>query len=496
MSDVAAVRRWVRRTQSAHRERGETLTTVYVALLTVLIVGGMLYQQLTAIVWPAAPSMSEPAAYSLIMALTGGLHLALRRLGPLGLSRPAASWLLTAPVSRRRLLLPSLWLATVAGSAAGALGGFAILGHAAARPVPAATDTLLPAAGALLGGGLVLTALAAQAGRRWSAWSDPAAYLLVAAGLAGLLADSAGAAPQAPAGWPAAGVVGTVAVALALVVVPLFLLAVRDLARTPNDRILEASRTAGTFADSVYGVEPSFVAEMLERRYWARRRLRSRPLPARLPVLVAQDLVLARRRPGRLLWLAAAATLPSLLGNPPGWVLALAVLAGGLVAGGVTTANVRTDAGNPWMLRMLGLSSRTAVAHRLVVPGVLAALWCATALTVLTVLGGLPPGPWWALGLALGPVGGIAAVRAARTGFVDNSLLPLDTPMGSIATGPLIAAFAGLDALLLGVPAIVLLAPGDPLSWTGVAVQAAVAALGTRLYLSATTATGRVELKA
>src|SRR3712207_7893026 len=36
MTDVAAVRRWVRRTQSAHRERGETLGNFYFGLLFVL----------------------------------------------------------------------------------------------------------------------------------------------------------------------------------------------------------------------------------------------------------------------------------------------------------------------------------------------------------------------------------------------------------------------------------------------------------------------------
>ena len=66
--------------------------------------------------------------------------------------------------------------------------------------------------------------------------------------------------------------------------------------------------------------------------------------------------------------------------------------------------------------------------------------------------------------------------------------------MGSISTGPLIHAFAGIDVLLLGLPTIVQIATGDPLSWTGVAVQAAVAVIGARAYLNATTEKDRVEL--
>jgi len=490
---VAGLRRWVRRTQSAHRERGETLGNLYFAVLFVLIVGGMVHKQLAAVVWPADPNTSELAGNSLMLVIAGGLYLALRRLGPLALSRPAASWLLTAPVSRRRLLLPSLWVALIGAALAGAVGGLAVLGHVAARPVPGA-DGLLPLLGALLGGVLLLVALAAQADRRWSARSDHAAYLVLAVGLAGLVVDSAVGAPRADPGWPPAPVVTALAGALALVVTVLLLLAVRRLAGTPNERILEAAKTAGTLFDSAYGMEPSFVTEMVERRYWARRRLRSRRLWRRVPVLVAQDLLMLRRRPRRVLWVAGAVTLPALLAHAPGWILGTAVLLGGLAAGGVTAGTIRTDAGNPVMLRLLGLSSRQAIGQRLWVPGLLSGLWYAAALSLLHGLGDLPGGPWWALGLALGPVGAAATMRKARVGFVDNGLMPLDTPMGSMSTGPLVNAVAGLDVLLLGLPTVVQVARDDPLSWTGVAVQAAVAVVGARAYLNATTEANRVEL--
>ncbi|MEU8614983.1 DUF6297 family protein, partial [Actinoplanes sp. NPDC048791] len=128
-------------------------------------------------------------------------------------------------------------------------------------------------------------------------WADRAAYLEVAAGLAGLVVDSAVGAPRAGPGWPAAPVVTALGGALALVVAVLLVLAVRRLATTPNERILEASKTAGTLFDSAYGMEPSFVTEMVERRYWAHRKLKSRRLWPRVPILVAQDLLLLRRRP-------------------------------------------------------------------------------------------------------------------------------------------------------------------------------------------------------
>lgn len=490
---VGAVRRWVRRTQSAHRDGRETLGNVYFAVLFVLIVGGMVHKQIAAVVWPGTPNASVLAGGSLILIGAGGLYLMLRRLGPLALSRPAASWLLTAPVSRRRLLLPSLWVALLGAAGAGAAVGLAVLGHVAARPVPG-VDALLPVVAALLGGVLLLAALGAQAGRRWSAWSDHAASLLIAAGLAGLVADSAVGAPRADPGWPAGPVVIALAGLLAVIVAVLLPLAVRRLAATPNERILEAAKTTGTLFDSAYGVEPSFVTEMVERRYWARRKLRSRRLWPHLPVLVAQDLLLLRRRPRRVLWVAASTTLPALLTHAPGWLLGLGVLVGGLVAGGVTAGTIRTDAGNPVLLRLLGLSSRAVVGQRLWVPGVLSGLWYAATLALLHGLGDLPAGPWWALGLALGPVGAAATMRKSRVGFVDNGLMPLDTPMGSVSTGPLVNAVAGLDVLLLGLPTLVQIAQGGPLSWTGVAVQAAVAAIGARAYLAGTTEPDRVEL--
>jgi hypothetical protein len=481
--DVGAIRRWVRRTQSSHRERGATAGNIYFAVLFVAIVGGMLHKQLALVFWPAHPNASELAGVSLVLLGVGGLFLAMRRLGPLGLSRPAASWLLTAPVSRRRLLTPSLRLAATAAAISGALFGLAIVGHVAIRPMPRAVAALLPAVGALVGVVMLLLALAAQAGRRWSAWGDNVAGLLLAGGLAGFVVDSAVDAPRASGSWSAT-IVGAVALGLAAVVAGLMAVAVGRLADTPNERILDASKTVGTLLDSAFGVEPSFVTEMVERRYWARRRLRSVRLWARVPVLVGQDLLLVRRRPRRLLWLAGAVALPALLAHAPAWTIGVAVLLGGMIAGGTSTATVRTDAGNPVLLRLLGLSSRQAIAQRMWVPGILAGLWSAAALAPLRALGDVPDGPWWALGLTLGPVGAVAAVRKARVGFVRNELLPLDTPMGTLSPGPALNSVIGPDALLLGLPSFVQIAQGHPLGWTTVLVQALVGAIGARTYVN------------
>lgn len=480
--DVAAVRGWIRRTQWAHRSRSETAGTLYFVLLFVAVVGGMVHRPVAAVFWPGAPDASRLSAAALVAAGTGILFVAMRRLGPLGLSRPAASWLLPAPVSRRRLLAPSLWLATALAAATGALLGIAVAGHAMARPAPGLPVTAI---GALAGVLLLLLALAAQAGGGWPAAVDGLAGLLAAAGLAGFVVDSAVDAPPAALTWPP-GLLGMTAGALAVLDVLLLAVAVGRLAATPNERILESATTFGTLLDSAFGVEASFVTDMLERRYWARRRLRSVRLWARVPVLVAQDLLLVRRRPRRLVLLAGAVALPALFAHAPRVLLAAAILIGGMAAAAVPAAAVRTDAANPVLLRLLGLDWRRAVAQRLWVPAVLAGIWYTASLALLQALGDLPAGPWAALGPALAPVGAVAAVRKGRVGMVRNDLLPLDTPMGTLSPGPLLSSVVGLDALLLGLPTLVQIAGGGPLSWTGVVVQAAVAAIATRTYISTT----------
>jgi len=481
---LAPVRRWIGRTQSSHRERGATAGNIYFAVLFVAVVGGMLHRQVAAVFWPHAPNASRLAGGALALVLFGLLYLALRRFGPLALSRPAASWLLTAPVSRRRLLVPSLRLAAIVAAITGLLFGLAVVGHAAPRTLDGQVVALLGGGAAVLGVALLLVALAAQAGGRWGDALDAVVSLLLAAGLAGLVTAATRDDPVAAGGWPGAGTLVPLVGAVALVVAFFFALAARGLARTPNDRILEAAKTAGTLFDSAFGMEPSFLTDMIERRYWARRRLRSVRWPARVPVLVGQDLLLVARRRRRLLWLALAVALPVLLAPAPAALMAVAVLAGTMLAAATSAGNAKTDAGNPVLQRLLGLTTRQVIQQRLWVPGVLAALWAAAALTLLDTLDALPPGAWWALGLTLGPVGAVAAIRRARVGFVRNELLPLDTPMGTVSTGPLVNAVVGPDALLLGLPALVEIAGGHPLSWTAVLVQAVVGVIGARAYLS------------
>jgi len=58
----------------------------------------------------------------------------------------------------------------------------------------------------------------------------------------------------------------------------------------------------------------------------------------------------------------------------------------------------------------------------------------------------------------------------------------------------MLASVVGFDGLLFGLPALIAIATGGPLSWTTVLLQAVVAALAVRVYLATSTSPDRVDL--
>jgi hypothetical protein len=491
---LAPVRRWVRARQNAHRDNGSLLGNIYFGVLLVAVLVSMTWPMISSVFWPDAPSGTALTAGAVPLISAGALYLGLRRLGPLAVSRPAASWLLTAPVPRRALLLPSARIMAGVAAVAGAAIGFAVVSQVTAGP-EAGVIAFAALVGALLGVAVALVATVAQRGAGWARASDLIAYVATVLGMIGLVADRT-------SGRPAAGLratttpIGYAAAGLAVVVAVLGVLAYRRLDRTHPETILAAAQATGTVADATALGQPSFVADLVERRYWAGRRWHSKPFTRRLPVLTAQDLRVLARRPQRLGWLAAATLLPAVFTGSTGWLPSAAVLFGAMTAAATTTTAVRTDAANPAMLRLLAVSARQAVLDRAWLPALLASAWASTALLMLTVLDAMPPGPWWALGLALGPAAAAGAIRRARMGLVQNGLLPLDTPMGSLETGPVLGAVIGYDLLVIfGLPALVLIGTGDPLSWSAVLTQLTFSAAGLAMYVGASTSTVAADLK-
>ncbi|GGM49453.1 hypothetical protein GCM10011608_38010 [Micromonospora sonchi] len=461
------------------------METLYVLVLTVAMAVALAGPRLGLALWPAQPAASADRVAVLLLLAGGaaGLVLLLRGLGPLFLSRDELTWLLPAPIPRRGLLLPALIRALTIGAIAGSVLALVGAARLAARPIAGADLAGWLSVGAAGGVLLALLAVAAQRGPGYWRWLDgslPA--ILVVLGAAALLArvhplpaPAAGAPPPLPV------TIGVVAVTAALTA-----LAVRGLARLPDARLYEPSATVGSYLDAAYAVEPSFLTDLRERRYWRRRALRTRPLLPRRRWLVPvqQDLLVLRRRGWRVAWLLAVTPLPALLTAGPRWLPALALVVGAGTAGGVTLDALRRDAAHPALLRLLGLTGRRAVTLRSIVPILLATVWSGLAVALLGLLGGLPPGPWWALGLAFGPTAAMLAVRRARAGQIDNALPLIDTPMGAIAPGPLMWLTNGADVLLFAVPTLfALLAPVSP-AWGWVGAQVVLSALALAGYLN------------
>ncbi|ASW53166.1 DUF6297 family protein [Plantactinospora sp. KBS50] len=481
------LRRWIRGRRRAAGIEGSA-GTVYVAVLTVAMAVALVGEPATGLVWPARPvpladAGSVPQA-ALLAIVPLALYALLRRSGPLAVSRADLAWLFLAPVSRRGLLVPGA-LGVLAGAVAVGLAAAAVaVGRFAARPIrpPVLTGALL--VGAMLGVAVALVAAACQRYDRCGRAVDAGAgllALLLAVPAAGLWRPAAGPAVPAVPAAVAALLAGTVAVLLLGALVA----TARGLDGLPAHLIRDAAETRGTYLDAAVAAEPAFVVDAAQRRYWGSRTLRSvrlRAAPAwALPL--QHDILVVCRRPVRMLALAVGTLAPAVATTGPGWLPAVVVLAGVLAAAGTTTAAVRRDSAEPALLRLLGLAERPALAGRLIVPAVLAAAWAAVALTVPALIGDRPAGPCWALGLALGPAAAVAAIRRARIGQVRHDLMPIETPMGSLATGPLLWLLSGVDLLvLLGSPALLTLLTGAVPDWQTVLVQAALSTAGLVFY--------------
>ncbi|WP_320066743.1 DUF6297 family protein [Micromonospora sp. RTGN7] len=479
---VRELRRWVRRRQVAARA-SVSLETLYVLAVTAAIAIALLGSWLRRVLWPAVPvdASAWPATSALLAAAGVALLLTLRRLGPLVLGRSDLAWLLHTPVSRRGLLLPALARALCLAAVAGATLALLAVGRLAPRPTDGAETAAWLAAGAGAGGCAALLATAAQRDPRLGRWLDRMLTVaLCALGAVVLLEPAAPATPTIPGPGLLAALTVTAAGAFTAATV-------RGLRLFPAAALHEPAADVGAYLDSAYVMDPSFTTDLRERRFWRRRTLRSAPLRRGMPVPAQHELRVLRRKLPRLGWLAGAAAVPAMLADGASWMLALALVGGALTSASTTAEATRRDVAQPALLRLLGLPARRVLAVRLLTATALASLWCALALTALALLGGLPPGPWWALGLAFGPVAGVAALRRARIGAINHGLPLIDTPMGAFPPGPLLWLLTGLDLLVpLGLPMLTALFGADSVagpSWQRVLLQAVLAVGGALGYL-------------
>ncbi|MEU8396571.1 DUF6297 family protein [Nonomuraea sp. NPDC048892] len=493
-ASVRAVRAYI-------RSRGRTPATLidrYAAVfglaMIVAVLGRPLSGLLTGLAGPIDPVRAGAGAALLALAVAGFLAAA-RAAGPVLLPASDASWLLLSPLNRRHLLGRTARALSVVALVAGVLLGVGLLA------VLGAPDQLVwRLLGALVlgvsvtAGGMALAVLG-QVSQSWQVWLTGAvAALLVLAVVAvsGQLRTVAAIAASAPLTALAAAASGA-AVLSALLVRQAW----TSLDRIPTRTLANASTRAGHVASATVSLDPGALTWIAEDNRWRARRLGSRRWPS-LPApfaLAWHDWRRLARTPGRLAAVAATTALPAVLaqaGGPPA-ALGVAVLAGALAVASMGTSGARRDADNPALARLIGVGRRPALAARAVLPALLGGVWAATALTALTLaltpstLSALPEavpaattatgaagfsatatatgaatgaatgtvtmagaGGWWALGLLAGPALAAAALRMARRAPVDHSMPTIDTPGGSIPTGPLFWAATGPDLALLG----------------------------------------------
>lgn len=487
---VVDARRWIRRRRIAAEGRAD-IGTVYAAALAVLMAAALLGQPLIRVVWPPDAPGGDPTVTPFVgaAAVLAAFFVVLRQLGPLSVSRSDATWLLPAPLPRRTLLAPALTLTTVAALVVGAVIGIAVTRHVAARPA----GLLAMGAGGTTGAAAaVLAALLALACQRRPSAARLADGMGIAIGagclvLAAVLRTTGD--HRLPSSlMPPVVVLATGAAALA-VGLSAVVLTWRALENWPTASIAEASINAGAYADVVYAVEPSYLAEMSARRFWrSRTRVRTtRLLPARrVPPLIAQDLIILRRKAARLWWPVGAAAVPVYLADGPAWLLLGVVLIGALATASLTAESTHGDASNPAMLRLLGATGRQVAAQRLAVPAVVAGVWFAVTLGMLQAAGALT-GPWWALGLLAGPAVAVGAFQRAKASAASIGTILIDTPLGAFPAGMLLWLLNGIDVLaVLTLPvsaSLVMLQAPEALGWHWLLAQAASSALGCALLV-------------
>jgi hypothetical protein len=385
--------------------------------------------------------------------------------GPVSATPATLMWVATAPLDRRPLLLPRLTGVIVLGAVVGAVP---VLIGLPFLPSAAAVWTAVAIGGcagmATAGGAIVIQAAAREPGR----------VLRAVAAVVGLAALTLAATPRTETwwrSWPASGsYLGMVVAGVAVVV------AVVRLPRIRLTTLRGAAASAGLVTDGLSTADPGLLARVAEERRWQRSRLRGH-LPRRPggPMIVAHDALALLRLPGRLPVLVALAVAPAYLTalSITGATLAAAWIIAGLLAVGQATSNLRYDAERTANARLMGITTRRLFGLRSVVPSVVAVAWSAASVGLL--LGGVDGvAPAVALGATAGLSLAAGGLRAAKRAMVRHDLPLIVTPMGVIASGPLLWALQGLDLAAIGtLPTLVAVAQGrfDP---SLIAIQATI----------------------
>ncbi|MGC4746849.1 DUF6297 family protein [Micromonospora sp. DT201] len=476
------IRRWIAGLRARSARHGWGGDDVYVVVLSALFAAAAAVASVRAVAQLGGDAGGADVALLAATGLACGAALlwAAATAGPLGLAAPTLMWVATGPVSRRSLLLPRLVVVLLLGAATGLLP--ALLVAPASTTVPAIAVVLV--CGAAAGTAVTAAAACVQTIAR-----EPASVLRAAAAITGAAALAVAAART----WadlgrsrlvpdPPVAVAAVLAAVAAVAVVG----AVLRLDRLRLEVLYSTAASTAAVTGGIVTADPGLLVRVAEARRWRHSRLRGRLSAATgARALAAHDVLALVRLPGRLWLVAALVVAPALLADVStrptvllgGW------LGAAMLAAGQATGNVRHETDRVTLVRLLGLTERRLVAHRAVVPSVVAALWAAATTGLLAARTGGDPIVGLALGAAAGPAIAAGALRAARRSLVRHDYPLIVTPMGVAPSGPMLWAVQGLDLAVIGtVPLLVALA-ANRFVWLTVLLQAVLSGAVLTAYL-------------
>ena len=376
------------------------------------------------------------AGAALVIGIAAGLLMLAQAFGPIALSPADSDWLLLSPLRRRALLRrPAVTVAGL-GALAGVTGGVLALAMAgpylqhASRALPSAWVALSAVSGAGLFLAIVFAGALAQPRERWRTRLRAACAAVAAIAVVGAVAGErwtalshAITAGFARTSTGTLGVLAIVSVVLAAMTGALFWLSLR---RFPADVLRTDSARAGRALMAAAFLNVPLLTWIAEDNHWRGRLLPSRPWPKLPPAMALAwaDWRRLGRRPALLTVLATSALVPALAGaaitgKPHGATIAVALLAGAIVAGLHGTATTRRDTNDQTLRRMLGIDRSSALVARAALPALLAAAWLTLALALLVATGVLHGWLWPPLGLVAGPGVAAASLRMARTAPIN-----------------------------------------------------------------------------
>lgn len=456
---ASAIRRYTRDAtkQRAGASIGSLLSDVYYAV-TVLAIGIAVALGVAGQLRGSMPEVSRGEGTDLMPTLVGVLVGALLatvvslagRLGPIGAGGAEAGWWLSLPVGRRSLLRSAARRLPLVAAAVGAIvlalldGG--LLDDPPERVVRAGVTGGLAAAAVVL---VMSVAQTLGASRRVGALVGD--LMLVAVPVALGAAAWAGVTPErlpVPS-WP-------VLVVTALGVAALVWITDARLGRIKTSSLRESGSVAAQAVGAVVSMDSRELGRALSdgaapaARHWVSR---LRTVRGPVSALVTADLVLLRRSVRHLVQVLLAVAVPVLATVVPqlsGQVAVLiAVLIGGYVAASASAEGSRRAEMAPILDRLLPLDPTTARRARMVVPGIVMAVWAVVVFgAVGTWLDDVPG--WFLLGAAGVPAWAAAAVRAAYRPAPDWGATLVSTPFGAIPSGVGSVLARGPDIVVLG----------------------------------------------